>query len=308
MDILISGSADAAVVIWNTSTGEKMHVLRGHTRGVLDLIVQPNPPSLAASGSSVTPDSAILWSADSNQAIHRWRISKGSTSIIPFPAATAPREDDVVEPTLIVHETSVNRLRFAFVADEASARDDASSASRLTLLTASSDKTAKILDQAAGPSECWKSTQTLSHPDFVRDIVAIPPSTADGPLENYLIGTACRDEDVRIWDPEDLEAEESIYTYIGHFEEVTGLVVRSIKGEAVLVSVSIDATVRVWPGTRAGIERFILEELQRSKQAEEPGDTQPDGSVGDANGASGGSNVMTEEEERELAELMSDDD
>ena len=44
-DILISGAADAEVLIWDVSTGKRLHILKGHTRGVNCLILDPLEPS-----------------------------------------------------------------------------------------------------------------------------------------------------------------------------------------------------------------------------------------------------------------------
>jgi hypothetical protein len=78
------------------------------------------------------------------------------------------------------------------------------------------------------------------------------------------------------------------HTYSGHFEEVTGLL---LVGTSV-VSVGIDATIRQWSLRPTDIQR-AREETQNTKieREEEPKES-----------------VLTEEEERELAELMADDD
>ena len=115
-------------------------------------------------------------------------------------------------PLICAHETSVYKLCFDSDGD---------------LWTASADKTAKHLVRADG----WKADTTLTHPDFVRDVIV---------QERYgWVITACRDEEVRVWD---LATGELHHTYSGHFEEVTGL---CLVGDKV-VSISIDATIRQW--------------------------------------------------------------
>lgn len=78
---------------------------------------------------------------------------------------------DAPEP-LTAHETSVYKLFFDQDGD---------------LWTASADKTAKCLVR----SDKWKPNLSLEHPDFVRDVVV---HEAGG-----WVVTACRDEEVRVW-------------------------------------------------------------------------------------------------------------
>ena len=73
---------------------------------------------------------------------------------------------------VIEHETSVYRLLF-------DADDD--------LWTASADGTVKCLVRERG----WKAETTLTHPDFVRDVVVDE--------RGGWIVTVCRDEEVRVW-------------------------------------------------------------------------------------------------------------
>ena len=78
------------------------------------------------------------------------------------------------------------------------------------------------------------------------------------------------------------------HTYSGHFEEVTGLL---LLGPTV-VSVSIDATIRQW-SLRPDELQQVKAEAEDSAQKDIP-EPEPE-------------NLLTEEEERELADLMGDD-
>ena len=84
-----------------------------------------------------------------------------------------------------------------------------------------------------------------------------------------------------------LQTGELHHTFSGHFEEVTGLV---LVGSTV-VSVAIDGTVRQWS--------LRPDELQRAVELAKQGPTQEHKSENEV--------LLTEEEERELAELMGDD-
>ncbi|KAJ5247231.1 hypothetical protein N7468_002214 [Penicillium chermesinum] len=146
---------------------------------------------------------------------------------------------DAPEP-LIAHETSVYKLFFDQDGD---------------LWTASADKTAKCLVRADG----WNPNLTLEHPDFVRDVVVYEPG-------GWVV-TACRDEEVRVWNRSTGEL---------HHLSVQG----------------IDGTIRQWSLRSDELQKAV----DQAKQGARTEEDQPSGEP-----------MLTEEEERELAELMADD-
>jgi len=103
--------------------------------------------------------------------------------------------------------------------------------------------------------------------------------------------TAGRDEDVKVWDR---ASGKLHHVYEGHFEEVTGLLVL---GRGV-VSVGIDATVRQWDLSSEGLGKAVRDAEEGrdgvEKEMEKEVVVKPE--VGG----------LTEEEERELEDLMED--
>ncbi|KAK5133378.1 hypothetical protein LTR08_007812 [Meristemomyces frigidus] len=251
--ILLSGSADAQIIVWDLATGKPLHKLKGHTKAVQDLAI--DPLSLPE-GSAEPAESFVLFTASSDREIRQWHIS----------LASAYEVSESLDKPILAHETSVYRLRFDSDGD---------------LWTASADKTAKHLVR----SRDWEADTVLQHPDFVRDVVFAEQAG--------LVVTACRDEEVRVWDA---SSGDLVCVYSGHFEEVTGLVL--VGGGKRVVSVSIDCTVRQWSLEKGEMARYIEE---ARKEAE-------DGSVAGQDGAEEGkSSMLTAEEEAELAELLEED-
>lgn len=130
---LISGGADASIIVWDIGSRTKLYTLRGHKGAIQDLVIDPT--------SYISPSSSVtVFSASSDQEITRWTVGQGHCV-----------EAEQTQP-IIEHETSVYKLFF-------DADDD--------LWTASADGTVKCLSREAG----WKADTVLTHPDFVRDVV-----------------------------------------------------------------------------------------------------------------------------------------
>ena len=238
-------------MIWNVSTGEKLHTLKGDSRGILDLAIDPTTYLDVQQTTPIT-----VFSASSDRSIHRWALT---------PDLLAASEFEPENP-IIQHETSVYALHF-------DADDD--------LWTASADGTAKCLSR----SQNFNADTILSHGDYVR-AVAIDE-------QGGWVVTAGRDEHVKVWD----RASGKLYhTYEGHFEEVTGLLM--LAGQEV-ASVSIDMTVRVWSLRGEDLGKAM-------EKAEKERGGGPEEGEGDVKKTKVGG--LTEEEERELEDLMGDSD
>ncbi|OJK04848.1 hypothetical protein ASPACDRAFT_109805 [Aspergillus aculeatus ATCC 16872] len=238
-DVLVSGGADAQIIVFDIATGQRLAVLKGHAKGIQDLAFDP----ISLDSDSPEP---IVFSAGSDREIRQFDISKGS-------------QDQTGTAAILAHETNVHKLFFDQDAD---------------LWTASADKTTKCLSRDDG----WKSNTTLDHPDYVRDVVVYE--------QGGWVVTACRDEEVRVWNR---STGQLYHTFSGHYEEVTGLV---LVGTTV-VSVSIDATIRQWSLKPDELQTAVAMAHKTSTEDEEQ-PTNP-------------GSMLTEEEERELAELMGED-
>ncbi|KAL3481901.1 WD40-repeat-containing domain protein [Aspergillus californicus] len=236
-DLLISGGADAQILVFDIASGQRLHVLKGHARGVQDLALDP---------ATLDPDSAeqVVFSSGSDREIRQFDISKGS-------------QDLTGTGALLAHETNVHKLYFDQDGD---------------LWTASADKTTKCLVR----EDDFKSNLTLTHPDFVRDVVIDE--------QGGWVITACRDEEIRVWNR---STGKLYHTFSGHYEEVTGLALLGLT----LVSVSIDATVRQWSLKPDDLRNAVALATNppTNEQAADP------------------ESKLTEEEERELAELLEED-
>lgn len=163
-ELLVSGGADSEIIFWNIESGERLYVLKGHTRGIQDLVLDPDVDPLPTEGAT----KLALWSASSSREI-RPCIVEANPSSSEDPAQL---KNLLLGHPILPHDTSVYRLRFDEDGD---------------MWTASADKTVLHLLR----SQNWKSDTTLAHPDFVNDLVIHETG-------GWVI-TACRDEEVRVW-------------------------------------------------------------------------------------------------------------
>lgn len=231
------------IIVWDLQTGQQRYKLKGHAKSIQDLQIDP----LSWPTDRRDPlESFVVFSASSDREIRQWQIGLDNG----FELQTS------IEEPILAHETSVWKIYFDSSGD---------------LWTASADKTAKHLVRSNG----WQADTVFTHPDYVKDLVV---SETLG-----LAVTACRDEDVRVWD---IASGKLLCTYTGHFEEVTSLLLLS----RTVVSTSIDGTIRQWSLERGEMQRFT-QELQQEQQSQQGADVS-----------------TTAEEDAELEALMDEDD
>ncbi|KAI5800209.1 WD repeat protein [Peziza echinospora] len=204
--LLLSGSADASIIIWHPTTGQKLHVLKGHLRGVTTLALDPL--------SSASTGGYTVFSGDSVRDIRQWHISPDGRTAHESPLTSSG------EGPLAVHETSIYRLRFG--------GEDFDE-----LWSASADGYARCTDiRGTRLPEPGPPGNGFKHPDYVNDI-------ALDSISYRWVVTACRDENVRVWEK---QTGRLWHTFVGHYEEVTAL---CMVGWEVL-SAGIDGTLRRW--------------------------------------------------------------
>jgi WD40 repeat protein len=245
-NMLASGSSDKTIIIWDISSGSKLHTLTGHLRAVSALATDP----------LTIEEPYLLFSGDSTQEIRAWSISRAKAEEIEV--KTLSKADSAEIDPLLVHETSIHSLTFTSSGD---------------LVTTSADKSAKLLSR----HQNFGIDSTFLHADFVG-------SAASAEVLGLVV-TGCRDEDVRVWD---VSSGKCVAVLRGHWEDVTGLAL--LRDGKTVVSVSIDGTVRTWGLGKGDLEKAVAEYTEDVPEEKTKGVE------------------LTEDEERELAELMGDDD
>lgn len=203
---LFGGSWDKTITSWDVETRVKKNVFKGHTDFVKSLLYIPcapgsrYTPGLLLSGSSdtdiliwntltgerlhvlkghtravgtlavdpieSTSETAIVYAAGSERDIRQWKISLTDVS-------TSSEADNPI----LEHDTSVYTIKFT--------------GEDWDFWSASADFTARRIDvRSSSKKSGERSDMVLKHPDYVNDVL----------VAGKWVITACRDEEVRVWD------------------------------------------------------------------------------------------------------------
>ena len=286
---MYGGCWDKSIWSWNVETGVSGRRFQGHTdfvKALLFLHLDPNQRVLISGSADA---SIIIWNADTGSRLHVLKgHARGILALALDPASVS--EDELVlfsassDPHIRRWSLKKDLSLAAEIDSENPILQHETSVNALRfdedgdLWTASSDGTAKCLSRERG----WKDDTVLRHGDYVRD-VAVDESSG-------LVVTVGRDEEAKIWQK---GSETSWHTYSGHFEEITAC---SLLLSHNLISVSIDCTLRQWS---LGVND--LEEARKKAAETKAGQPEEDGKGAEPK------SLLTEDEERELAELMEDD-
>ncbi|KAH9854087.1 WD40-repeat-containing domain protein [Lenzites betulinus] len=326
-DLLVTGSWDKTLRVWDVATKKLISTTPGHADFVKALFTIPSLRLLVSSGSdkvvrfwdlstvtsgapltsvgslaehsrpvesldarATSATSAVLYTGDTMGIIKVWDVQKDT--------GVPPRWKSTLVEELKHHRTRVNAMALG----------------NSELWTASSDDTVQIIPRptlGAAPTPAsapetpavTKPPPPIQHPTAVK---ALLPLTLTPLAEPYLLTGA--GDVIRVYDVSDPLEPELLSEVDGHWHDVTALRLwmrrSAVEGEPGMVrvepwvvSASLDGTIRRWR---------LSELLQpppppppKTEEVEVP-KPEPVAEVPEESG-------MTEEEERELAELMDED-
>ncbi|KAF7322518.1 Argonaute-like protein [Mycena chlorophos] len=274
LGLLVSGSSDKIVRFWDISS-----VAEGTPLTSMGSISSHTRPISCLAGVAISETSATLCTADTMGVIRIWDLVKEE--------GDAPRWKSVLKTELKQHRTGINEVYLA--GDQ--------------LWTASADETAQL-------ALAFKPTLSIAHPVAVRCILPLSQLS-----EPYVI-TGSGDV-IRVYDVSSPESPELLNEVDAHWHDVTALQLwmRPWSGgegppasmEPWVISTSLDGTIRKWKVAGKSFNGCLYCGLKRrhadliTPQPRQPPQTKK------VKEETKTEFEMTEDEERELAELMGDD-
>lgn len=273
LQILVSGGSDKIVRFWDLSNLDRPEPLKS-----LGSISSHTRPVECLDGRALSDHSAVLYTGDTMGLIKVWDLTKGSGLPSRWTATLRYTHDH--------HRTRINELLYG----------------NGQLWTASADETVQVtLDKSMPMDDCPNPTikpfKPLTHPVAVR---AILPLNLTDLSEPYLLTAA--GEVLRVYDVSVLNEPEFIGEVDAHWHDITAvrLWMRKIvwddgktRVEPWIITTSLDMTIRKWKLSELLsplVVKAVPEIQVRQQDLPQLFDS-----------------GMTEDEERELAELMEED-
>jgi WD40 repeat protein len=298
---LISGAGDGTIRVWDTTTGKCTKLMSAEARSVDTLA-----PSVSFKGEK------LVWAGSSDGHLRLWNIDTGLqvTSI-------RGHETNVTSIKTLFnawYQHGLNTIVYPLGEEDAEERRDVEN-DAIWMVAASLDKSSRRFAPDVSKAGGWKEEIALNHDDFARTVALVPGANY---MDAHMIATGGRDEDVHLWTSEG----ELIVKIPGHCDEISQIGVISVKhmperakqpmsdlievsqnqrvsvssNHSVLVTSSLDGTIRFWPLDVASLELY--------RQASESFATlQPQKDDAFLKKLE---SCLTDEEERELHDLMSD--
>ena len=224
--LLLSGSEDNTMKLWETVTGRLLHTFSGHDEGVTSVAFSPDGTRLL-SGSA---DGTIrLWESGTKRLLHTFSGHDGWVTSVAFSPDGTKMLSGSEDNTMKLWETGTGRLLHTFSGHDERVTNVTFLPDGTQMLSGSEDNTMKLWDAKTG-----RLLRTFSgHEDAVTSVAFSP----DG---NRLL-SGSKDNTIKLWE---LSNGRLLRTFHGHHLNVTR-VAFSPDGKR-LISSSADITLKLW--------------------------------------------------------------
>ncbi|AVH66905.1 WD40 repeat-containing protein [Nostoc sp. 'Peltigera membranacea cyanobiont' N6] len=229
-EILVSGSDDKTVRLWNTTTGQFLRSLQGHKERVWSVAFSPDGKTVASSSEDKT---VRLWNVHTAEC---WKILEKHTHWVREVAFSPDGKilaSGSSDRTVILWDAHTgNYIRTLEGQHTARVRTVAFSSDGKILASGSDDHTVRLWDIHSG-----KYLQTLpGHTQRVRSLAFSPEPNS------RILASASEDHKVILWD---INANKRYRTLSEHTEKVWSVTFTDPEGKT-LISSSDDKTVKFW--------------------------------------------------------------
>ncbi|RKP35714.1 WD40-repeat-containing domain protein, partial [Dimargaris cristalligena] len=239
VDLLISGSWDKTIKLWDMATGECVRTLAGHSDFIKCLALVPGGRVYRSpAGGSAKETTPWLFSGSTDATIRQWDLRTGQC-VRTFPKVHSRGIDDLVydgSTNTLFSASSDTTIRQWNIVTGQVVPPSPKTGTRVVPNDADDDDDDTELWSCSADKDikqwCPRTGQciiTLTHPNVVKSLTV---------TDAHVI-TGCRDENIRIWSK---ATGKCLKVLVGHFDEITGLAVI----DQTIYSTSLDGTLRKW--------------------------------------------------------------
>lgn len=229
--MMVSGSSDDSVKVWDLKTGLELHTLRGHADYVTGVAVSPDGRLAVSSSHDLT---LRVWDTQEGQELLRLTGHQNWVSCVALTQDGQTAVSGSTDNTIRVWDTRSGQLLRTLTGHEDHVQKVAVMSRQRRILSASWDRTLRCWDLDTG-DELAVLDQTV---DLAFTAVAVAP---DERIAVWAYGVGQTDATVSVWD---MSENRRLFTFTGHTEIIKSVAISPDGRRA--ASGSWDKTIRIW--------------------------------------------------------------
>ncbi|MBW4477761.1 MAG: serine/threonine protein kinase [Tolypothrix brevis GSE-NOS-MK-07-07A] len=243
--MLVTGSDDRTIKLWNLTTKQEIRTFKGHTSWIYAIAISPDGQTIASGSADKT---IKLWNLNTGQEIRTLKGHSDSVTSLAFSPDGKLLASSSLDKTIKLWNLKTNKEIRTLKGHSKTLASVAFSPDNLTLASGSWDKTIKLWNLNTG-----KEIHTLTgHLDLVSSIAFSP--------DGQQLASGSKDKIIKLWN---VNIGKEIRTLTGHDDKVTSVAYIPKGGyskkpdSVILASGSNDNTIKLWDITTGGEIRTL---------------------------------------------------
>jgi WD40 repeat protein/tRNA A-37 threonylcarbamoyl transferase component Bud32 len=226
--MLVTGSDDRTIKLWNLTTKQEIRTFKGHLSWVWAIAISPDGQTIASGSADKT---IKLWNLNTGEEIRTLIGHSNGVASVAFSPDGKLLASSSLDKTIKLWNLQTNKEIRTLKGHSQTVASVAFSPDGKTLASGSWDKTIKLWNPNTG-----KQIRTLTgHLDFVLSIAFSP--------DGQQLASGSKDKTIKLWN---LETGKVIHTLTGHDDKVTSVAYIRSSDSITLASGSNDNTIKLW--------------------------------------------------------------